>query len=170
MTLAAETSTSPEPSDPVEWLTSDQQQDWRAFFYAAVRLIETIDRDLLQEFGIPHGYYEIFVRLSEAPERSMRMSDLATVTRSSRSRLSHAVARLEEKGWVERIECLTDRRGQVAHLTDTGMDLLERAAPQHVMSVRRLLVDAVTPEQLHELGDIGRIVYLNATGEALDTS
>jgi DNA-binding MarR family transcriptional regulator len=149
----------------VRWLSDDQQRDWRAFFYASLRLLEAIDRELLQEFGIPHGYYEIFVRLSEADDRSMRMSELATATRSSRSRLSHAVARLEESGWVERVDCVTDRRGQVAHLTDDGMDLLGRAAPYHVASVRRLLVDALTPEQFHELGDIGRIVHRNVTGE-----
>lgn len=145
----------PEP----RWLTDDQQRDWRAFYYASVRLQEALDRDLLQGFGFPHGYYEIFVRLSEAPERSMRMSELASATRSSRSRLSHAVARLEEAGWVERASCQTDRRGQVAHLTDAGLDLLIRAAPSHVESVRNYLIDPLTAEQLRQLGEIGRTVY-----------
>ena len=147
------------------WLSASEQHDWRAFYYSAVRLLEAIDRDLLQEFGIPHGYYDVFVRLSEAPDHSMRMSELATATHSSRSRLSHAVARLEEQGWVERVDCLTDRRGQVAHLTQAGLALLRQAAPHHVESVRRLLVDAITPEQFHELGQIGRIVHRNVTGE-----
>ena len=149
----------------MRWLTSEQQRDWRSFYYATLRLLEAIDRDLLHEFGIPLGYYEIFVRLSEAPQRSMRMSELAIVTRSSRSRLSHAVSRLEQNGWVERLDCETDRRGQVAHLTNDGIALLERAAPHHVESVRRLLIDVLTPEQLRELGEIGRTVYLNVTGE-----
>lgn len=153
----------PEPT--TRWLTQDEQRDWRSFYYASLRLLEAIDRDLLQEFGIPHGYYEIFVRLSEAPDHSMRMSELAIATRSSRSRLSHAVARLEEKGWVERVDCETDRRGQIAHLTEQGVQLLTRAAPHHVESVRRLLLDALTPEQMRELGEIGRTVYLNVTGE-----
>lgn len=124
-----------------------------------MRLQEALDRDLLQGVGLPHGYYEIFVRLSEAPERSMRMSELASATRSSRSRLSHAVARLEEVGWVERESCQTDRRGQVAHLTDAGLDLLIRAAPSHVESVRNYLIDPLTAEQLRQLGEIGRTVY-----------
>lgn len=141
------------------WLTDDQQRDWRSFYYAIVRLQEALDRDLLQGFGFPHGYYEIFVRLSEAPDRSMRMSELAAGTRSSRSRLSHAVARLEEAGWVERENCETDRRGQIAHLTDAGLALLTRAAPSHVESVRTYLVDPLTDEQLRVLGEVGRIVY-----------
>ncbi len=146
---------------PVEprWLTDDQQRDWRSFYYAIVRLQEALDRDLLHEFGIPHGYYDIFVRLSEAPERSMRMSELASATRSSRSRLSHAVARLEEAGWVERESCETDRRGQIAHLTDAGLALLTRAAPSHVESVRAYLVDPLTDEQLQMLGEVGRVVF-----------
>jgi DNA-binding MarR family transcriptional regulator len=157
----------PEDGEPTRWLTADQQRDWRSFYYSTLRLLEAMDRDLMQEFGIPLGYYEVFVRLSEAPDRSMRMSELATATRSSRSRLSHAVARLEEKGWVERVDCATDRRGQVAHLTDAGMDLLARAAPSHVRSVRNLLVDALTAQQMSELGEIGRTIYLNVTGEPL---
>jgi DNA-binding MarR family transcriptional regulator len=148
-----------EPAREPRWLTDDQQRDWRAFYYAIVRLQEALDRDLLHEFNLPHGYYEIFVRLSEAPERSMRMSELAAATRSSRSRLSHAVARLEEAGWVERESCETDRRGQIARLTDAGMVLLTRAAPSHVESVRTYLVDPLTADQLRQLGEIGRIVY-----------
>ena len=147
------------PDPEPRWLTDDQQQNWRAFYYASVRLQEALDRDLLHGFGLPHGYYEIFVRLSEAPGRSMRMSELADATRSSRSRLSHAVARLEEAGWVARESCETDRRGQIAHLTDAGLDLLVRAAPRHVESVRKYLVDPLTDDQLRELGRIGKIVF-----------
>jgi DNA-binding MarR family transcriptional regulator len=148
----------PVTSEP-RWLTDEQQRDWRSFYYAMVRLQEALDRDLLHGFGIPHGYYEIFVRLSEAPDRSMRMSELASATRSSRSRLSHAVARLQEAGWVERESCETDRRGQIAHLTDAGLALLTRAAPSHLESVRAYLVDPLTDEQMRQLGEIGRVVY-----------
>ena len=152
------TRVSPAPGEP-RWLTDDQQRDWRSFYYAIVRLQEALDRDLLHGFGIPHGYYEIFVRLSEAPDRSMRMSELASATRSSRSRLSHAVARLQEAGWVERESCETDRRGQIAHLTDAGLALLTRAAPSHLESVRAYLVDPLTDDQMRQLGEIGRVVF-----------
>ena len=99
-------------------------------------LLDALDRQLQHDAGMPHGYYEILVRLSEAEDRTMRMSELAESTRSSRSRLSHAVTRLEERGWIERQECETDRRGQLAHLTDAGMAALAAAAPGHVAAVR----------------------------------
>ncbi|MEP6851645.1 MAG: MarR family transcriptional regulator [bacterium] len=162
---AVEPRTGPAPTEP-SWLSDDEQKHWRAFLYSTQRLLDTIDHDLLTEFGLPHGYYEIFVRLSEAPERSMRMSELADATRSSRSRLSHAVARLEEQGWVERVECDTDRRGQVAHLTDGGMALLQRAAPHHVQAVRRYLLDPLTPEQFATLGQIGAVIWDNLAAQA----
>ena len=92
-------------------------------------LWEEIERDLQRESGFSFGHYEILVMLSEAPDRSRRMSELADATQSSRSRLSHAVARLEELGWVRRETCTTDRRGQLAVLTDEGFAALEAAAP-----------------------------------------
>lgn len=107
---------------------------------------------------MPHAYYEILVRLSEAEARSMRMSELADATRSSRSRLSHAVARLEERGWLVRVECPTDKRGQIAMLTDNGFAELEAAAPGHVEAVRKHLIDRLTPEQITQLEQIGSVV------------
>ena len=111
-------------------------------------LFDALDRQLQRDAQIPHAYYEILVRLSEAPDRSLRMSELADLTLSSRSRLSHAVARLEERGWIVRESCPTDRRGQLAHLTDAGYAVLADAAPGHVRSVREFVVDALSPEQL----------------------
>jgi DNA-binding MarR family transcriptional regulator len=107
---------------------------------------------------MPHAYYEILVRLSEADDRALRMSQLADRTRSSRSRLSHAIARLEERGWVRREDCPTDRRGQIARLTDKGFDVLRAAAPGHVDAVRGYLVEALTAEQLRQLESIGRAI------------
>jgi DNA-binding MarR family transcriptional regulator len=103
---------------------------------------------------MPHAYYEILVRLSEAPERTMRMSELAEATSSSRSRLSHAVARLEESGWVRRKDCPTDRRGQLAVLTEHGFEVLVTAAPGHVEGVRSHLFDQLTPQQVAQLREI----------------
>ena len=140
------------------WLDEDEQRSWRAFLDATVLLFDNLDRQLQQDFGIPHTYYEILVRLSEAPCRALRMSELAAASRSSRSRLSHAVARLEERGWVSREDCPTDKRGQVARLTDAGFAALQAAAPAHVDAVRRFLVDKLTPEQMAALGEISRII------------
>jgi DNA-binding MarR family transcriptional regulator len=137
------------------WLTADEQRAWRAYLEATNLLFDTLDRQLQQDAGIPHGYYEILVRLSESPDRMMRMSRLADLTRSSRSRLSHAVARLEERGWVERIDCASDRRGQLAHLTDRGFAALEEAAPGHVETVHKHFIDPLTDEQVAQLASIG---------------
>jgi DNA-binding MarR family transcriptional regulator len=133
------------------WLDDEEQATWRAFLGATRALMDTLDRELQHEAGMPHAYYEILVRLSEAPDHRMRMSELADACGSSRSRLSHAVARLEESAWVRRQDCPTDRRGQVAVLTDEGYRRLEEAAPGHVEGVRRHLFDALSTAQVGEL-------------------
>ncbi|HEY0698098.1 MAG TPA: MarR family transcriptional regulator [Micromonospora sp.] len=133
------------------WLDADEQQTWRAFLDATRALMQTLDRELQRDAGMPHAYYEILVRLSETPGRRLRMTELAEVTGSSRSRLSHAVARLEESGWVHREECPSDRRGQVAVLTDDGYAALAAAAPGHVEGVRRHLFDPLSPAQVDQL-------------------
>jgi DNA-binding MarR family transcriptional regulator len=136
------------------WLNEEEQRTWRAFLHASRALWDTLDRELQRDAGMPHAYYEILVRLSEAPSRMLRMSDLAEATSSSRSRLSHAVARLEEYGWVRREDCPTDRRGQLAVLTDGGFRVLEAAAHGHVEGVRTHLFDQLTPEQVAQLREI----------------
>lgn len=136
------------------WLDQDEQQTWRAFLGATRLVFEQLDRELQRDSGIPHAYYEILVRLSEAPERALRMSALADRSQSSRSRLSHAVARLEENGWVERRVCTDDKRGQVAHLTDAGFAALAAAAPGHVAGVRKHVFDPLTPAQVVQLREI----------------
>ncbi len=140
------------------WLTDDEQHTWRAFLEATRRLDEQLDRELQHQAGMPLGYYTILVMLSEAPERTLRMSDLAERTWSSRSRLSHAVDRLEEKGWVERHSCPSDKRGAFALLTDAGFAVLEAAAPGHVAGVRRHVFDQLTPSQVEALGTISQKV------------
>src|SRR5215468_3885251 len=140
------------------WLTAEEQRTWRAFLDATQLLFSSVEGQLQRESGIPHGYYEILVRLSEAPDRALRMSQLAEASVSSKSRLSHAVARLEERGWVERLDCATDRRGQVARLTDAGFAALDAAAPGHVEQVRRSLFDRITAEQVAQLAAISAAV------------
>jgi DNA-binding MarR family transcriptional regulator len=129
-------------------------------------LFSAVEGQLQRESGIPHGYYEILVNLSEAPDRSLRMSQLAEASTSSKSRLSHAVARLEERGWVERLDCPTDRRGQVARLTDAGFAALDAAAPGHVEQVRRSLFDRITAEQVAQLAAISSAVAAGPQDES----
>lgn len=140
-------------SEP-RWLDDDEQHAWRAYLGANRLLFDRLDRELQRDAGLPHTYYEILVELSETPGRSMRMSELADRTLSSRSRLSHAVARLEEAGWVRRDDCPTDRRGALAVLTDEGFAKLASAAPGHVEGVRTHLFDQLTPEQVVQMRTI----------------
>lgn len=148
------------------WLSASEQKAWRAYLEATTLLFDALDRQLQRDAGIPHAYYEILVRLSESECRSMRMSELADATRSSRSRLSHAVARLEERGWLKRVECATDKRGQVAVLTDTGYAALVDAAPGHVEAVRKHMIDQLSAEQISQLEQIGAVIVTGLeTGE-----
>lgn len=141
------------------WLDDEQQATWRAFLAATRALAEELDRQLQRDAGIPLAYYEILVRLSEAPGRTIRMSELADLTGSSPSRLSHAVTRLETRGWVERTQCPTDRRGLFAVLTDEGFAALEAAAPGHVETVRALLFDPLSEDQVTALREISERVH-----------
>jgi DNA-binding MarR family transcriptional regulator len=152
------------------WLDAGEQHTWRAFMLSHLLLFEQFERDLQRDAGLPMAYYEILVRLSDAPGHQLRMSELADRSQSSRSRLSHAVARLEESGWVRRESCPTDRRGSVAVLTDEGYAALEAAAPAHVESVRRHLFDPLSAEQLDALRDISEttLQHLTAAGLVCD--
>ncbi|MDQ2748020.1 MAG: MarR family transcriptional regulator [Actinomycetota bacterium] len=140
------------------WLEPDEQDAWRSFLEATLLLFDALDRQMQQDSGMPHAYYEILVRLSETEGRNMRMSELAVATRSSRSRLSHAIDRLQERGWVDRADCPTDRRGQLAHLTEKGFAVLAAAAPSHVGMVRHHVIDRLTPDQIAQLTAISNSI------------
>ncbi|HEX7187741.1 MAG TPA: MarR family transcriptional regulator [Actinomycetes bacterium] len=144
----------PGPDATPRWLTDDQQRAWRALLAFVTRLDDHLDRQLQRDAGMPHAYYQVLAMLSEAPDRTLRMSQLADATTSSPSRLSHAVARLEEKGWVRRDRHPTDRRGALAVLTDAGFDALVAAAPGHVAAVREVLFDRLDDEQVRSLRDV----------------
>ena len=137
------------------WLDAEEQRAWRAWLYSAQLLLDRLDLELTHATGISHAYYEILVQLSETDGRMLRMSQLADRCLSSRSRLSHAVSRLEERGWIRRQVCAEDGRGQLAVLTDEGFAALEAAAPIHVESVRTHLFDQLSPEQVAAMRDLG---------------
>jgi DNA-binding MarR family transcriptional regulator len=136
------------------WLTAAEQHAWRSYLSASSLLEDAIDRRLQAEAGMPHLYYSILAKLSEAPERRLRMTDLAEAQKITRSRLTYAVTRLEKDGTVRREGCPTDKRGHMAVLTDEGMALLERVAPGHVETVRTAIFDHLTPEQVRQLDEI----------------
>lgn len=140
------------------WLNEGEQRTWRSFL-AAVHLLEArLDRQLRRDSGMPHAYFHALVALSEAPGQEMTMTELARLLRSSQSRLSHAAARLEEDGLIRRFKRPGDRRTTIVTLTDRGSATLEEAAPGHVGEVRRVLFDALDPEQVEQLGKISEVL------------
>src|SRR3954453_34904 len=153
----------PAAAAPTRWLDAEEQRAWRAYMYSWMLLDDRLDRELTRETGISHAYYEILVQLSEAADRQLRMSELAERCLSSRSRLSHAVSRLEERGWVRRQVCAEDGRGQLAILTDEGFAALEQAAPVHVEGVRNHLFDQLSPAQVAAMRDIGETLVRHLT-------
>lgn len=140
------------------WLTAEQQRHWRAYLAGAARLTEALNRQLERDAGLSLSEYEILVRLSEAADRTVRMSELADSLVHSRSRITHTVARLERRALVERHECPGDRRGVNCVLTDTGFELLAASAPGHVRAVREALIDRITEPQLRALGEAMALV------------
>lgn len=137
----------------VQWLSDDEQGWWRAYRDGTARLLDVLGHELERDTGLSLGEYEVLVRLSEAPERTLRMSELAGELAHSRSRLTHTIRRMENAGLVERTPCLQDARGVNCTMTPIGYQRLVGAAPSHVTSVRHYLVDALSPEQMRALGE-----------------
>lgn len=136
------------------WLTSEQLQAWRSFAAVVQLLPGALERPLQRDAELTYFEYMVLAMLSEAPEHTLRMHQLAALTSGSLSRLSHVVARLDRRGWTRRARCEEDGRGTVAVLTDAGYDKVVAAAPVHVASVRDLVIDTLSPEQLQQLGRI----------------
>jgi DNA-binding MarR family transcriptional regulator len=146
-----------------QWLDDDQQRTWRSWLTVAELLPRTLDAQLQRDAGISHAAYVVLAMLSESPDRSRRMSDLARRANQSQSRLSHTIARLEERGWVRRERAAEDGRGNRAVLTDAGWDVVRAAAPGHAAAVRDALFASMTSEQTRVVGEA-----LDAVLERLD--
>jgi len=138
------------------WLSKEQQVHWRSWLTASTALREQLSRELQEVHGLTITDYEILVRLSESENKSIRMSDLATQTLLSRSRLSHQIDRMETAGLVSRAVCPDDRRGQLAVITNAGIKALVAAAPDHVTGVRSHLVDLLTDGEFKALGSAAK--------------
>ena len=126
-----------------KWLTPAEESAWRKYIVASRRLLEALDDDLAKN-GLSLSDYEILVHLSDAKDRSLRMSELAEKTILSRSRLSHRIKYMEGKGWVERQKCASDKRGTWAVMTTKGWNTIVKAAPDHVASIRKRLIDQIS--------------------------
>lgn len=147
------------------WLTADQQRAWRTYLMGTNQLTARLDRDLQERHDLSLPEYEIMVRLSEAEDRRMRMSELADSLNHSRSRLTHTVARMEADGLLARSSCPSDRRGIFAELTETGVQRLVDAAPTHVEGVRSHLIDITSPEDLAAVERVFGAVAESVCGE-----
>jgi DNA-binding MarR family transcriptional regulator len=134
------------------WLTADQQVQWRSLLTGSSALFAALNHDLEEAAGLSLNEYEVLVRLSERPERRLRMSVLAEGLVHSRSRITHTVRRMEKAGLVVRQAAVDDGRGVECRMTDDGFALLERASHAHVTSVRRRLVDVLSAEHLAVVG------------------
>lgn len=144
------------------WLNEAQQRAWRALVLGHTLLLDRLDDDLRESFGISLTEYEILVRLSERPSHCMRMAHLAAALAHSRSRVTHTIDRMEKAGYVVRTASPEDGRGVVATMTDEGMALLEQAAHVHVTGVREYLVDLAEPEDFEAMGRV-----MNASADHL---
>ena len=142
----------------VRWLSADQIEAWLAFFGAAALLNRRLDQQLKDDAGLTHVQYEVMARLSEAPDRELRMTELADTLYTSQSGTTYQIAQLEKAGLVRRRQCLGGPRAVYAVLTDAGFEVLKRAAPGHVNTVRELLIDVLTPEELEAVSNgLGRV-------------
>lgn len=144
--------------DRPRWLNAEEQSVWQAYLQATTLLEDHLDRQLQRDAGMPHIYYALLVHLARAPHHRLRMTRLAQDAKITRSRLSHAIARLERHGWVRREDCPSDKRGQNAILTAEGEEVLRRSAPGHVTAVRQAIFDRLSPEQVTQLGEIMRVM------------
>jgi DNA-binding MarR family transcriptional regulator len=137
------------------WLDDDERAAWLRLIAVVELLPGVLDSQLRAEAGLTHFEYFVLAMLSEAPERTLRMTSLAQRTNATLPRLSHVVRRLEARGLLERFPCPQDGRATNARLTGTGRDAVVEAAPGHVKTVRRHVLDPLTPEQLEQLRSIG---------------
>ena len=155
----------------VRWLSREEDRAWRAWRRMHTYVPARIAQDLWSDSRLSEADYEVLSTLSESPGQRRRLGELAAKMLWSRSRLSHHVSRMEARGLVRRDDSPDDRRGSVVVLTPTGRDVLEDAAPSHVASVRRHLVDRLTAEELDLLGRIAdRVVGPTAAnGQPVDS-
>ena len=135
------------------WLNKEEKRAWNAYLSTHALLNQRLDQQLKRDSGLSHLQYEILARLSGAPDRELRMTELACAVQNSKSGVTYQIGQLEQAGFVRRRNCQSDVRAVYAVLTDEGMAKLERAAPGHVSLVRELFIDVLTPDQLRALAD-----------------
>ncbi|HET6483097.1 MAG TPA: MarR family transcriptional regulator [Actinoplanes sp.] len=136
------------------WLDANQKAAWVRLAAVLELLPAALDSQLRRDDQLTHFDYFVLAMLSEAPNRTLRMTALAELTTATLARLSHVVQRLETRGLLERFPCPEDKRATNAQLTEAGWEKVRDAAPGHVATVRENVIDALTPEQVTQLSAI----------------
>jgi DNA-binding MarR family transcriptional regulator len=141
-------------TDDTRWLDTEESAAWVRLVALTELLPAVLGQQLLNDVQLTHFEYGTLMALAAAPDRTMRMTGLASRTNATLPRLSHVARRLEERGLIRRFPCPEDRRATNATITDSGMELIDEAAPGHVETVRQYVLDALSPEQLRQLYEI----------------
>src|SRR3954447_24006100 len=149
---------SPATKAAPRWLNAREQAAWRAYLDMTAKLSARLNREMQDQCGISIADFSVLVQLSEHVDARMRILELARALGWEKSRLSHQLTRMQQRGLIERSNCNEDRRGAFVVLTDQGRATVEAAAPRHVESVRRYVFDSLTAEQVESLGSISAIV------------
>ena len=136
------------------WLTEEEQRAWRGLLRMTSQLNARMNRQLLQDYGVSLADYDVLVVLSEAPAGRLRVFEVADALAWEQSRVSHQLARMQRRGLIAREDCASDGRGALAVLTEAGRAAIERAAPAHVETVRQLVFDGLTHDQLTALTEV----------------
>ena len=141
-------------SSDVRWLTATEQRVWRRWLTLNARLSATLHKELHDDAGLSMPDYEVLVHLTDSPQGRIRVTDLARLLQWERSRVSHHTTRMERRRLVQRVDCAEDGRGAFIVITPQGRAAIEQAAPGHVTAVRRLIFDALTPNEIDALATI----------------
>ena len=142
----------------VRWLSTQEERAWRSLQFMQMRLEGELARQLAADSGLSYPDYLVLVALTDRPDARMRLFELADALGWEKSRLSHQVRRMADRGLVRKEKCDSDRRGAYVALTPDGRSQIEAAAPGHVAAVRRLVIDRLTPSQLDALGKAADVV------------
>jgi DNA-binding MarR family transcriptional regulator len=146
------------------WLEGDEARAWRGYLLMSRLLFAELGRGLSRDANLSHADYEVLVVLSETPGHRLRMNELAARLVWEKSRLSHQITRMQQRGLVEREGCLSDARGAFVVLTDAGLAAITSAAPAHVRDVRRNFFDLLSPEQVESLATMTEAVVDHLRG------
>ena len=159
-------------SSDIRWLTAEEEHVWRRWLTLNARLSATLQRELQDDAGLSMPDFEVLVHLTDSPEGRMRVTDLARLLQWERSRVSHHVTRMESRRLVKRVECAEDGRGAFVVITPQGRAAIEQAAPGHVNTVRRLVFDALSPEEVNAFATIidKALAQLTTSSDGLPSS